>query len=77
MELLRKGERELGVLGRRGEGREASCAHRAAGTEPRSPDLEPGMEAPHHWISDLQGVCSKVRFRTAYNRVINCCPSKN
>lgn len=68
------------MLGRRGERieeGEASCSHRAAGKEPKRPDLESGRDTPYLWISDLQSVCSKVRFRTAYNRVINCCPSKN
>lgn len=77
VELLRKGER---VLGRSAQGsvqREASFAHRAAGTEQKSPDQEPGREVPHLWVSDLQGVCCKVRCRNAFNRVINCCPSKS
>lgn len=46
MELLRKGERGLG---RRAQGsieREALFTHRAAGTELKSPDQEPGREAP-------------------------------
>lgn len=80
VELLGKGERARSAwkeMGGEGREREASCGHRAAGTEPKSPDLEPGREAPHLWVSDLQGVCSEVRFRTAYNKVINCCPSKN
>lgn len=50
---------------------------RATGTELKSPYQEPGREAPHLWVSDLQGVCCKVRCRNAFNRVINCCPSKS
>lgn len=44
--------------------------------EARSPDLEPGREASHIWVSYLERVCSKVGFKTTYNRVMNYCPSK-
>lgn len=56
----------------------ASFTHRAAGTELKSSDQEPGREAPHLWAAAwLRGVCCKVRCRNAFNRVINCCPSKS
>lgn len=65
--------------GRRGKDRkrETSCAHGAAGTELKSPDLEPRRENSHLWVSDSHGMCSKLRFRIAYNSIIKSCPSKN
>lgn len=76
VELLRKGKRVLGRRAQESIQREASFTHRAAGTELKSPDQEPGREAPHLWVADLQGVCCKVRCRNTFNRVINCCPSR-
>lgn len=80
MEIVELVSKEERMLGRRAQGsiqREASFTHRAAGTELKSPGQEPGREAPHLWVADLQGVFCKVRCWNAFNRVINCRPSKS
>jgi len=67
------------VLGKgRGEGRERGfmCPQNIwdRAKEPRSGAREEGSLPLGFRLMD---VCSKVRFRTAYNRAVNCCPLKN